>query len=178
MFSLFIVESVYIQAVRRGEAPTSLSHTMLLWCISAYSLNVNQSVCLEQDEQVWYINILSSCFTRAHAFLWISMLTAFLKLRNKKAPAWNKTRITLRNCDLARLILLIYCYIWDLGKVVIYDYRFVSGGSPLVRELALCSQQFCAVVSSAKLAKLPASVQRMFNHPVTGQQQLISVSAG
>ncbi|XP_067951516.1 glycogen debranching enzyme-like [Watersipora subatra] len=56
--------------------------------------------------------------------------------------------------------------------------RFVSDGSPLIRDLAMSSLQFCGVVPSAKLAKLPPALENLHKHPVTGEPDLVSIAAG
>ncbi|KAF6018830.1 AGL [Bugula neritina] len=73
---------------------------------------------------------------------------------------------------MAALSLMIYQTAWSkLGM-------FASQGSPLAKELALCTLQFCGKVGTAQLAKLTPSLELQYKHPVTEEVDLVSISAG
>ncbi|KAF6028252.1 hypothetical protein EB796_013443 [Bugula neritina] len=72
---------------------------------------------------------------------------------------------------MAALSLMIYQTAWSkLGM-------FASQGSPLAKELALCTLQFCGNVGTAQLAKLTPSLELQYKHPVTEEVDLVSISA-
>lgn len=54
----------------------------------------------------------------------------------------------------------------------------MKNGSPLVVDLALCSQQFCGVVKHAQLAPVDETILKDFKHPASDETELVSIAAG